>query len=118
SHCARRELTPDRLDKDRRGRAYKSFQNYAEIRSRQIFSGRVYTASITIHTDNEFSTKRVCDFVATFHEDRRARLFPARAMKSQIQSLTYFGAVLVIFGVWARPARGEQQQHPISFQVQ
>src|SRR4029453_3069358 len=39
SHCARRELTPDRWDRDRRGRAYKSFQNYAEIRSRQIFSG-------------------------------------------------------------------------------
>ena len=39
-------------------------------------------------------------------------------MKSQIQSLTYFGAVLVIFGAWARPAVGEQQQQPISFQVQ
>src|SRR4029453_8866161 len=39
SHCARRELTPDRLDQDRRGRAYKSFQNYAEIRTRQSFSG-------------------------------------------------------------------------------
>jgi hypothetical protein len=39
-------------------------------------------------------------------------------MKSQIQSLTYFGAVLVIFGAWARPALGDQQQQPISFQVQ
>ena len=39
-------------------------------------------------------------------------------MKSQIQSLTYFCAVLVIFGAWAAPAVGEQQQQPISFQVQ
>jgi hypothetical protein len=39
-------------------------------------------------------------------------------MKSQIQSLTYFFAVLVIFGAWARPALGDQQQQPISFQVQ
>ena len=39
-------------------------------------------------------------------------------MKSQIQSLTYFGAVLLIFGAWAKPALGEQQQQPISFQVQ
>src|SRR5438309_6853996 len=76
-------------------------------------------ASITIHIDNGFSTKRVCDFIeVTLHEDRRARLFRARAMKLQIQSLTYFGAVLVIFGVWARPALGEQQRQPISFQVQ
>src|SRR5438309_6072557 len=76
-------------------------------------------ASITIHTDNGFSTKRVCDFVGvTLHEDRRARLFRARAMKLQIQSLTYFGAVLVIFGAWARPALGDQQQQASSFQVQ
>jgi len=39
-------------------------------------------------------------------------------MKSQIQSLTYFGAVLVIFGASARPAVGDQQQQPASFQVQ
>jgi hypothetical protein len=39
-------------------------------------------------------------------------------MKSQIQSLTYFGAVLVIFGASARPALGDQQQQPASFQVQ
>lgn len=39
-------------------------------------------------------------------------------MKSQIQSLTYFGAVVVIFGTWGRPALGDQQQQPISFQVQ
>ena len=51
-------------------------------------------------------------------KNRKARLFPARAMKSQIQSLTYFGAVLVIFGAWARPALGDQQQPSISFQVQ
>jgi hypothetical protein len=82
-------------------------------------SQRSGTASITIHTDNGFSTKRVCDFAeVTLHEDRKARLFPAAAMKSQIQSLTYFGAVVVIFGTWGRPALGDQQQQPISFQVQ
>jgi len=39
-------------------------------------------------------------------------------MKSQIRSLSCFGAVLVIFGAWARPALGDQQQQPFSFQVQ
>jgi hypothetical protein len=39
-------------------------------------------------------------------------------MKSQIQSLVFFGAVLVIFGAYARPVLGEQQQQPFSFQVQ
>jgi len=43
---------------------------------------------------------------------------PARAMKSRIQSLTYFGVVLAIFGAWASPALGDQQQQPVSFQVQ
>ncbi|HEU5248232.1 MAG TPA: hypothetical protein VFU09_14185 [Candidatus Udaeobacter sp.] len=38
-------------------------------------------------------------------------------MKSQIKSLTYFGAVVVIFGAWARPALGDEQQS-FSFQVQ
>jgi hypothetical protein len=61
----------------------------------------------------------VCDFIEVpLHEDRRAKLFPARAMKSQIQSLTCFGVVLVIFGASVRPALGDQQQQPISFQVQ
>jgi len=39
-------------------------------------------------------------------------------MKLQIQSLTYFGAVLVIFWAWARPALGDQQLQASSFQVQ
>src|SRR5947199_9951472 len=39
-------------------------------------------------------------------------------MKWQIQSLTYCGVALVIFEAWARPAFGDQQQQPISFQVQ
>jgi hypothetical protein len=39
-------------------------------------------------------------------------------MKSQIQLLTYFAAVLVIFGTWPSPALGDQQQQPFSFQVQ
>ena len=45
-------------------------------------------------------------------------IFPPRVMKSQIQSLTYFGAVLVIFGAWTRPALSEQQQRSLSFQVE
>ena len=39
-------------------------------------------------------------------------------MKSQIRLLTYFGVVLVIFGVWTSPALGDEQQQPFSFQVQ
>ncbi|HZR06502.1 MAG TPA: hypothetical protein VFA61_11810 [Candidatus Udaeobacter sp.] len=39
-------------------------------------------------------------------------------MKSQTQSLVYLGAVLMIFGAWARPALGDQQQQPFPFQVQ
>jgi hypothetical protein len=39
-------------------------------------------------------------------------------MKSQIQSLTYFAALLVMFGAWPSPALGDQQQRPLSFQVQ
>jgi len=39
-------------------------------------------------------------------------------MKLQIQSLIYSGAVFVIFGAWLRPAFGDQQQQPISLQVQ
>lgn len=41
-----------------------------------------------------------------------------RDMKPQIQSLTYFGAALVIFGPWARPVLADEQQQSISFQVQ
>ncbi len=45
-------------------------------------------------------------------------IFPPRVMKSKIQSLTYFGALLVIFGAWTRPALGEQQERPLSFQLE
>ena len=38
-------------------------------------------------------------------------------MKWQIRLLTYFGVVLVIFGAWIRPAFGDEQQPPFSFQV-
>ena len=47
-----------------------------------------------------------------------SQAFLRPAMKWQIQSLTYCGAALVIFEAWARPAFGDQQQQPISFQVQ
>jgi hypothetical protein len=39
-------------------------------------------------------------------------------MKSQIHSLAFLGAVLAIFGAWAKPVLGEQQQQPVSLQVQ
>ena len=45
-------------------------------------------------------------------------LFQARIMKSQVQSRTYFAAVLVIFGAWTSPALSDQQQQLYSFQVQ
>jgi hypothetical protein len=48
----------------------------------------------------------------------KVMMFPAGAMKWQIPSLTYFGAVLVIFAGWTRPALGDQQQGRVSFQVQ
>jgi hypothetical protein len=44
-------------------------------------------------------------------------IFPARGMKSQIQSLTYFGVVLVILGAWTSLALGEEQQQAFSFQM-
>jgi hypothetical protein len=46
-----------------------------------------------------------------------AMIFPARAMKSQIRSLSCFGVVLVILGVWTKPALGDEQQQPVSFEV-
>jgi len=47
-----------------------------------------------------------------------SQTFLRPAMKWRIQSLTYFGAALIIFEAWAGPAFGDQQQQPISFQVQ
>jgi hypothetical protein len=46
-----------------------------------------------------------------------AIISPARAMASQIQSLTRFAVVLVIFAACTRPAIADQQQRPFSFQV-
>jgi hypothetical protein len=43
-------------------------------------------------------------------------IFKAHAMKLQIPSLTYFGAVLVIFGAWTQPTLADEQQRPF-FQV-
>jgi hypothetical protein len=45
-------------------------------------------------------------------------IFLARSMKSQVQSFTCLGAVIVILGMSERPALGEQQQRSFSFQVQ
>ena len=38
-------------------------------------------------------------------------------MKSQMQSLAYFGVALAIFATWSSPALGDEQQQPTSFQV-
>jgi hypothetical protein len=76
-------------------------------------------ASITIHTDRKLSTNRVCDFAEVIlHDDRKTTLFQVRAMKLQIQPMTYLAAVLVIFGAWTGQAVGDQQQQRVSFQVQ
>ncbi len=49
---------------------------------------------------------------------KEATIFTARIMKWQIQSLTCFGAFLVILGAWPCAALGDQQQQPFSFQLQ
>ena len=49
---------------------------------------------------------------------KEAMIFTARVMKWQIQSLTCFGACLVILGVGTRPVLGDEQQRSPSFQVQ
>src|SRR5262249_49052947 len=72
---------------------------------------------ITIHTDLDSSTKRLCETMKYWLDlERGCNELPVHVMKLQIQSVTYFGVVLVIFGAWIRPALGEQQ--PVSFQVQ
>src|SRR5207244_3953336 len=106
-------------------------QNYAEIRSRQIFSfshrhrrrrSRSACRFITIHTDGHVSTKRLCDFQKDreilYHNLAPVTIFPARAMKSQIKSLTFFGVVLMIFfGASASAVLGDEHQQSFSFQV-
>src|SRR5439155_19171436 len=73
---------------------------------------------ITIHTNGDVSTKRLCDFGEDIlHQHHRRIIFPARAMASQIQSLTRFAVALAILAAWAGPAMADQQQRPISFQV-
>jgi hypothetical protein len=45
-------------------------------------------------------------------------IFPARAMKSQTKSATFFGVVLItFFGASASPALGDEHQRSFSFQV-
>ena len=44
-------------------------------------------------------------------------IYPARAMNSQMQSLTHVGVALVIFATWSSPVLGDEQQQPSSFQV-
>src|SRR5436190_23616565 len=51
------------------------------------------------------------------HQHHRRIIFPARAMASQIQSLTRFAVVLAILVAWGTPATADQQQRPFSFQV-
>jgi hypothetical protein len=49
---------------------------------------------------------------------KEAMIFTARVMKWQIQSLTCFGAFLVILGASTGPALGDERQRSPSFQVQ
>src|SRR5207249_9580384 len=51
------------------------------------------------------------------HQHHSRIIFPARAMASQIQSLTRFAVALAIFAAWAGPAMADQQPRPFSFQV-
>jgi hypothetical protein len=44
-------------------------------------------------------------------------IFPARAMKFQIQCLTFFCVLLTILLAETRPALGDEQQRPSSFQL-
>jgi len=46
-----------------------------------------------------------------------AMIFPVRAMKSQIRSLSCSCVVLVIFGVCTRSVLGDEQRQPVSFEV-
>jgi len=81
---------------------------------------RTACSLITIHTDDDVSTKRLCDFWEDIlHQHRGRIIFPERAMASQIQSLTRFAVALAIFVAWASPATADQQQQqpPVSFQV-
>ena len=79
---------------------------------------RTACSLITIHTDDDVSTKRLCDFWEDIlHQHRGRIIFPERAMASQIQSLTRFAVALAILAPWSRPAMADQQQRPFSFQV-
>jgi hypothetical protein len=44
-------------------------------------------------------------------------IFPLRTMRLQTRSVTCFGIVLVIFGMWNGPALGDEPQPAFSFQV-
>src|SRR6266487_4399936 len=88
------------------------------LASRPTASEHTACSFITIHTDGNVSTKRLCDFGEDIlHQHRRRIIFPERAMASQIRSLTRFAVFLAIFAAWARPAMADQQQRPFSFQV-
>jgi hypothetical protein len=65
-----------------------------------------------------FRRREFVTLLKALYMNRKARLFPERAVTSQIQSLICFGAVVVIVGVSGRPALGEQQRRPIAFPVQ
>ena len=66
---------------------------------------------MTIHTDGNVSTKRLCHFTEDLYICiKEAMILTARVMKSQIQSLIYFGAFLVILAAWTGPVLGDERQ--------
>ncbi len=88
------------------------------LASRPTAPERTACSFITIHTDDDVSTKRLCDFGEDIlHQHRRRIVFLERAMASQIRSLTRFAVALAILTAWTRPATADQQQRPFSFQV-
>jgi hypothetical protein len=73
---------------------------------------------ITIHTDGDVSTKRLCDFTEDLlYLYERAMIFTARVMKWQIRFVICFGVAFVIFWGWNRPVLGDEQLPPFSFPV-
>src|SRR5438105_3713762 len=86
------------------------------LASRPTAPERTACSFITIHTDDDVSTKRLCDFQEEFYINIAGAMI-SRARASQIQSLSRFAVALAILAAWTRPATADQQQRPFSFQV-
>jgi hypothetical protein len=86
---------------------------------RTSMASKTFGCLITIHTDCDLSTKRVCDFIeAALHQGRKPMIFQLRAMKLQIQPLSCFAVLLASFAACANSSLGDQGQPTLSFQVE